>query len=104
MSALLRGIASGDDRAGVKAMAEKLAALYFSTECLSIRLRDAEATIGIELVPGGRESVTFGVPFEAQVNHRVETPAYGPGRCRKCGKESWSESPLPRAVWPAVAS
>jgi hypothetical protein len=94
----LTGQTSGRTRAELITMAEGLAATYYGTECVVVTLSD-EACETTEVQYGnGQVAVahtSFSATFEAEEHHEVGARSYGPGRCRKCEKDSWPQNPLP---------
>lgn len=94
---ILKGGAEGSDRAAILTKAREVAAVYFGTKCVDVRLRDAGAE-RLDMENGAVTGV-FHANFDAQEDHALETPTYGFPKCRGCGKTT-SLSSLPRAEWP----
>lgn len=88
MSDLLKGEVAGESHADLTKQALIIAAGYFDTQCVGVRLYQQEFA----------HDGTFTSRFEARVEHYVEAKAYGPNTCRKCKAESWPHRPIPRAA------
>lgn len=99
MSETLTGGASGTNRADLQKKAEQIAAEYFGTTCVDVRLRDAESDTLTRSADGELARVTFQANFDAREHHDVEARAYGPNVCIRCDRKSWPQNPLPRADW-----
>lgn len=100
---VLTGAAKGGSKRAILETAEAFAVTFFGTACVEVKLSGAQL-VDVEEVTDRlgntvRETASFTARFKAQVHHRVEAPAYGPGRCQGCGKDSWPHNPLPRAFW-----
>jgi hypothetical protein len=94
----LTGQTSGATRAELIAVAEELASTYFGTECVVVELSDESCETTSVQYANGQVAVahsSFSATFEAKEHHEVEARSYGPGRCRKCEKDSWPQNPLP---------
>ena len=94
----LTGQTSGASRAEITTKAEQLAAAYFGTECVVVTLRDESCETTDVRYADGRTVLShseFSAAFDADEHHDVEARSYGPGKCRKCSKDSWPQNPLP---------
>lgn len=99
---ILKGGANGGNRAEILKTAREVAAQYFGTPCVDVRLRDAGSD-RIDRLDGEVVGGLFHADFDAQEDHRLETPTYGFPKCTGCGKTT-SLANLPRANWEEVLS
>lgn len=86
--ATLRGMVVGTSRAELFSKVQEAAEKFFGTKCVSVDL--AEATTNLT----GSVRTDFTASFTSEVHHRLEHHAYGPDKCRGCGRESWPHAPL----------
>lgn len=96
----LTGQTSGASRAEITSKAEQLATAYFGTECVMVTLRDESCETTDVQYGNGQVAIShsvFTAAFDADEHHDVEARSYGPGKCRKCGREDWPQRPLARA-------
>ena len=89
----LKGSVSGSTRAEMMTAAQDAAANYLGTECVEITLVDER--VAEDQIPTDPERVSFAAEFYADEHHDLERRSYGPDQCRKCGKQSWPQNPLP---------
>lgn len=87
MTATLKGSLVGKSRLEMVSTAIQRAEKYFGTNCVGVVLEN-ERTHAM-LVD------TFLADFTAREQHTIEIRSYGPDRCRKCGRDSWPQQPLP---------
>lgn len=87
MTAKLEGSLVGQSRADLLERATTHAGKYFGTNCVAVTLTN-ERTHGML-------QDTFLAEFVATEQHQIELRSYGPDRCRKCGRDSWPQQPLP---------
>lgn len=94
----LSGTMLGTDRADIMTQVRSAAAKYFGVECIRVELTNE--TIDSDEVLRGDDKVvkqqpSFVADYRAWEWHDVRYPAYGPGRCSDCSKESWPQDPIP---------
>jgi hypothetical protein len=93
MSAALKGVVYAMNRSQMIRIARAKAAAYFETDCVAIKLENERPH---SLLEG------FNADFTGIVWHEVETPIYGPGKCRKCDREDWPHrrlNPITKEEW-----
>ena len=99
----LRGTVHGSSKREMVESAERIAAAFYGTGCVSVFL--IEATVESESMTtyvegqGLNLPVSFVSGFFAAEHHDVSPTERGFPKCRGCGRTNYSTSPLPRAEW-----